>query len=674
MENTNLENALQADTLQNVNVSEPSHQESYNETTSSENAAKREELVSAEELSTTGVSLQNVDSSTSTVEKASSYASSFSDSEEDEDDEEAEAEDFANRSLEDLVKSARELAKSEDWRKTNLVFQALRHEVERLLKEETEAAKAQFLKEGGAEEDFRYKRPELYDKFYEYYEEFKNRRATHFENVKKERENNLKRKKALIEELRNLIEHNEERGVVNRVREITKEWREIGQVPKADAENIYQTYQALLNRFYDKKSIESDLKELDRQKNYKAKLEIVEKAEKLLQLDSLSEAVRQLDKLHEEFKSIGPVMPEEREAIWLRFKAASDKIYEEKRRRAEEYRNKLNLNMKLKQELCLKIEEYINFESDKIKDWIEKTKEVVALQEEWQKIGPIPHEVRDINRQFWSNYKLFFQRKNQFMESIEKERNENLAKKIALCEQAEAMQNSTDWKETTEKFMKLQQEWKNIGPVPDKYRESIFERFKKACDTFFERKRNCKDLQEQEYENNLNKKTEICQKINSLAQKGVFDKEEITSLVNEYFAIGFVSSKHKYSIVEKFAQALDHYFDKVKSADEQEKEKCRIELTSLLYERYPFIGEKLHKKEAQLRRKIEALESDIALWENNIAFFSKSKTADKLREEFKAKIENAQKKVSELKIQQQFLRNLLKTINVDKGSSKNRKA
>jgi len=667
MENTNPENALQAETLQSVE--DTTQPEISSENVPVENLSSQVDDFGADVASEQSLVVETTaEPSSIEITRAVNYVDDTT--EEIEDDEAEEVEDFTNRSLSDLVKMARDLAKSEDWQKTNLIFQALRNEVERLLKNETEVAKAQFIADGSPEEDFKYKRPALYDEFFKYYEEFKANRSNFFENVKKEREKSLAKKQALIIELREIIDKGDGKGI-NRVREIQKEWREAGVVPKSDAENLYQTYHALLNRFYDMKSIESDLKDLDRKRNYDLKLEIVQKAEKLLLLDSLSEAVKQLNKLHEEFKVIGPVIPEEREAIWSRFKAASDKIYEEKRRRSEEFKATLNLNMKLKQELCLKIEEYLTFDSDKIKEWNEKTKEVVALQDEWQKIGAIPKEVsKDINKQFWNTFKLFFQKKNEFFDALEAERNENLAKKVALCEEAEALQESTDWNATADKIKELQEAWKKIGTVPEKQRDSIYERFKKACDTFFERKRNSKNSKEKEFEDNLAKKNAICQEITNLAKTGTFDKDKITEYINQFFAIGYVPKKDMHANMDKFMQTVDSYFDKVQGIDETEREKARIEALLAIYQHSPNAGERLEKREIQLRRKIEALENDIALWENNLTFFAKSRTADKLRDEFSAKVASAQTKVAELKAQLKMLRTVTKSTNPQKQNDR----
>ncbi|MEN7546768.1 DUF349 domain-containing protein [Rapidithrix thailandica] len=594
-----------------------------------------------------------------TVTEEASTAEHPSDAQEEEEHEEDELEqvqeetDYSSYSKEQLLEEGKKLAKEENLNKAEREFKRVKEELDKLLEEEMEAAKETFVSEGGDASGFEYKVDEEVQAFNEAFHKARKAKREHFSKIKKEREDNLKDKRGIIEEIKNLIDAN---GSLEKVKQLQKQWKEIGSVPQPEAEDLYKSYSALLDRFYDQKSIEFDLKELDRKKNLEAKLELCDKAEALLEEENINEAIIQLGKLHEEFKAIGPVPREEQETVWQRFKAASDELYEKKREFAEVFKVQLKENMTIKQRLCLELEQYVAFDSDRIKEWNEKTKELIKIQEIWEKTGPLPREVaKDINKQFWGNFKAFFNNKAKFFEKLEAQRGENLKKKEELVKKAEELKESSDWAETAEKLKKLQEGWKNIGPVPEKYRESVYQQFKAACDFFFNRKRNRRAEQEKEFEINLNKKEAVCAKIDQLAEAGNFDLEEITKLKDEYFEVGFVPRKDINIILEKFLSSVEEYFE---NGPEEDRESRLLEFKAEIFKNAPSATKKLRRQEQGIRRKIDHLQSDIALWENNLEFFANSKTADKLKEDFSQKINEAQKELDDLKNQLRVIRSI----------------
>jgi hypothetical protein len=569
--------------------------------------------------------------------------------------------DFSQYTKEQFVEASAKLFDENNFKKVDELLRLMKVEVDRINKEEREEALQKFLAEGGEQDAFEFKSDALIDKFYANYKALKDRKAKYYNELEKRRQKNYDDKNAILQQIKALVEGGDTgKGSLDKLKELQQKWKEVGPVPPQQADALYSTYDALLDRFYSQKSIEIELIELDRRKNLAAKQEICERAEALAASDNINAAISALNKLKEEYKSVGPVPKDQQEAIWQRFKAAADAIYERKRKASEEMRRILEENMKAKQALCVKIEPFAEFNSDRITEWNAKTKEIMALQAEWEKIGPAPKEVaKDINKQFWSNFKQFFAAKGRFFDQLEKTRQENLSQKIELCLQAEALKDSNEWEAVTATLKKLQDQWKKIGSVPESQREAIYQRFKAACDYFFERKRNKSQAQEKEFDTNLAKKRAICEQIEALAAAKETDLAKLEELHKSFLAIGFVPRNQ----VEKIADRLDNAITSfLKNLDmpEEEREKIKFQLQLQSLEGNPDAGRIIAKQEQALRKKIAAMENDISLWKNNLDFFANSKTADKLRRDFQVKIDAAENQLDKLRSQ---LRALVNTVN-----------
>jgi hypothetical protein len=571
----------------------------------------------------------------------------------------AEESDFSQHSTTQLVEISEELFKESSFRKIDNTLRLLKIEIDRINREEKDAQAQKYAEAGGEEDGFVYKQDEVIEKFYANYKALKEKKSKYFNEQEKKKHKNLEVKQDVVKQIKAIVEAGDTtKQAIDQLKELQKRWKETGGVHPQEAEKLYETYNALLDRFYSQKNIENELIELDRKKNLEAKTEICKKAEALASLPNINEAINQLNKYHEEYRSIGHVPRDEQEALWQRFKVASDKLYDRKRAYVGDVKKRLEENMKLKQELCLKIEGFPEFNADRITDWNTKTKEILALQEEWDKIGPAPREVaKDINKQFWSNFKTFFNNKSKFFERLEKQRNENLKHKISLCEQAEAVKDSPDWDEAADLLKKLQEEWKLVGPVPEVQRDSIYERFKAACDYFFNRKRSRKSSQDQEFEVNLTKKKEICEAIEQMTKDKTHDENKLDDLLDSWLEVGFVPRKSMNSIQDRFAKAVDTYVDSL-GLDAEETEKYKFSVQMRQMGNNPNADRKMFRKEQAIRKKLTSLENDIALWKNNLDFFAKSKTADKLRLEFNTKIADATKELEALKTQLKVIQNM----------------
>jgi hypothetical protein len=559
---------------------------------------------------------------------------------------------YSHLNKEEILAVTGELTKEVSFRKVDTALRLLKVEIDRINKAEREAALQKFLADGGEVDNFEFKQDETSKKFFAQYKSLKEKKAKYFDDIEKKKANNLTSKNEALKQLKDLVESGKtDKAGFERLKEIQTKWKEAGQIAPQQSEGLYESYKALLDRFYSQKNIENELLDLDRKRNLVAKLELCDKAEKLAEVLNINEAVAQLNRFHEEYKAVGPAPKEDQEAIWQRFKLASDKVYERKRNTVEEIKKEQATNMKLKQELCLKIESYPEFAGAKIGEWNTKTQEILALQDEWEKVGPAPREVaKDLNKQFWTNFKAFFANKTKFFEQIEKVREDNLKAKTALCEQAESLKESNNWDEVTEELKKLQTAWKEIGPVPEKQKDSIYERFKAACDGFFERKRNRRADQDKEFDANLAKKQAICEQIEAMAKAKETDVKKLEEQQSAFSAVGFVPRKNMTTIQDRFAKAIDDFLANVQM-NATEKEKVKFGMQLKVYENTPNAVKKVKDREQTLRKRIMNIENDIALWKNNLEFFAQSKTADRLRTEFGAKIAEASKELNDLKIE-----------------------
>lgn len=642
-----------------VSEQEATNEVQSEEVTNVENVAIIETEVTETPVADTVVSVETEVTETPIAETVVLAETEVHSEEIEEEHELVEEPDYSHYSPLQLVDATEALFKENSFRKVDNTLRLLKNEIDRINREEKEAQLKKFVEAGGEEDGFVYKQDEVVEKFYANYKALKEKKSKYFNEQEKKKQKNLEGKQDIVKQIKAIVDAGDTtKQAIDQLKELQKRWKETGGVPPQEAETLYETYNALLDRFYSQKNIENELIELDRKKNLEAKNEICKKAEALLEMSNINEAINILNKLHEEYRSIGHVPREEQEALWQRFKAASDKLYDKKRAFVGDVKKRLEDNMKLKQELCLKIEGYPEFTSDRIADWNAKTKEILALQEEWDKIGPAPREVaKDINKQFWSNFKTFFNNKGKFFERLEKQREENLKLKTALCEQAEAAKESPDWDETSDLLKQLQDDWKNIGPVPEAQRDSIYERFKAACDYFFNRKRNRKSSQDQEFEVNFTKKKEICEALEKMAKAKEHDEDKFDELLTTWQNTGFVPRKNMNSIQDRFAKAVDMYVDSLGLSGE-EKEKYKLGIQVKLMGNNPNFDRKMFRKEQTIRKKITNLENDISLWKNNLEFFAQSKTADKLRLEFNQKIADATKELESLKSQIKAIQNM----------------
>ena len=565
--------------------------------------------------------------------------------------------DYSNYSKQQFVDLVKELSRESNFKKIDGVLKEIKPLYEDIHEKERLAALEKFKSSGGEPDDFDYKGDELDNAFDAHLKLIRDRRSQYFRQQEEQKNDNLRKKQDLIEKLRVLVDSPDNTNQFEAFKELQKEWRGIGPIPGTQAKTLWANYHALVDRFYDNQSIYFELKELDRKKNLEAKIELCHRAERLAEVEIIKEAIRELNELHQEFKHLGPVPTEEKEAIWQRFKAASDAVYAKRDSYLQTLQHELQQNLELKMKYGEEAQAYATFQSDRIKEWNEKTKEILELQKKWEIVGGLPRaRAKDVNKKFWSAFKAFFNNKNIFFKKLDEERDQNLQMKNDLVKQALELKESQDWDKTSNDLKNLQQKWKDVGPVPEKFREKVFKEFKDACDYFFAQKRGQMGKVEQEQIDNLNLKTAICEELERGAAEGNASVELLRDLQDRYNTVGFVPRKDISSVKTRYHEAVEKFVAAIPDLTDDERSRVMLENQLSDLKKDPMGDRKIYQKEQAIRKKISKAENDIALWKNNLEFFGKSQNADKVRDEFNEKIKAATDHLKELKQQLRLLR------------------
>jgi hypothetical protein len=565
--------------------------------------------------------------------------------------------DYTSFSKSDFVQLVKELSTQNDFRHIDEVIKEVKPLFDEIRNKQRNEALEKFKADGGKLEDFDYKQDEFDNAFDATLRLIRDRKTNHYKTIEEEKNENLRKKTEILEKLRSLIDAEDSEQGFQQFKELQKQWKSIGAVPVAHVKSLWANYNALIDLFYDHRSIYFELKELDRKKNLEAKLELCARAERLKDVEKIKDAVRELNELHNEFKHVGPVPLEEKENVWQRFKNASDAVYEKRDAYVSQLQKDFQGNLNIKEQLVEEAQKLAMFSSDRIKEWNQKTQEILEVQKKWQAIGGVSRtKSKDINKKFWSAFKLFFNNKNAFFKKLDEERDRNLNLKKEIIKKAQELRESHDWDKTANSLKDLQVQWKEIGPVPEKHREKIFQEFKEACDHFFEQRRGQIEKLDAEQEENLKLKEAICADIEKAAQEKTGSLNSLTELTNRFNDIGFVPKKSISDVKARFQTAVDKYVASLQGVSEEDKEKTLLEIQLGSLKDDPNAERKLYNKEQTIRKRISKVENDIALWRNNLEFFGRSKNAEKVKEEFNEKINTASDQLKQLKSQLKMLK------------------
>ena len=548
---------------------------------------------------------------------------------------------YSEKTLAELVKLLEELVQSEDRMKLSKDAEAIKSAFyKRLQKEKAEAglvAEQVVEPDAEAEVETEAETPveeeattnpfvEIERGFKALYVNYKKERAEYNKQLEKEREQNLAQKEAIVADLKALLEKQEDvNETFPQFREIQNRWRAVGPVPAQSYRNINETYQLYVEQFYDMVKINRELRDLDFKKNLEAKEEFCQLAEKLAENENVIEAFRELQKLHEQWKEFGPVAKEFREQIWERFKAATATVNKRYQAYFEAIKEVHAENLAKKTVLCEKVEEIAEREVTDSNQWNAFSKEIEEIQKEWKTIGfASKKENQKVYDRFRAACDKFFSRKREFYNEYKDNINTNLDKKVAICEQAEALKTSTDWKKTAEQLIELQKQWKEIGAVPRKKSEQLWKRFRAACDEFFaERDKNAKP--ENDFYGNLKAKLALIEEIKAYETKhDASDAEALKAFQARWNEIGFVPFKEKDNVAQAYKAAVAQKFPRPsRNSQHRNARPARPQLS----------------EKDRLIQKYHALEQDIVTYENNIGFFAMSKNAEPLIKQMQEKIE-----------------------------------
>lgn len=552
--------------------------------------------------------------------------------------------DYENMNKQELVELLEEVVQEKD---INIIKNQVGNIKSAFLhknREEKAKLKENFIAQGGKEEEFKATEDPLEQRFNAAFNIFKHNKHTFLEQLEKQKQINLQEKVKVLEEMKNIIDSNEPlKKTYDEFRKLQERWKEIGMVPASELSNLWQNYHFYVDRFFDKVRINKELRDLDLKKNLESKIKLCEKVEELILEKSVIKSFKLLQKYHEEWRNIGLVPIDKKDDLWERFKTATDKINERRKEHYKVIQKQQEENYQKKLAFCEKAEELVAELPDTIKGWQNKTEDITNLLNEWKKTGRAPRQVND---EVWANFKssldTFFEAKRNFFANLKEQQMNNYNLKLDLCNRAEKLKDSDDWKNTTNELIRLQKEWKKIGPVPKRHSNKIWKRFRAACDEFFNRKAEYfKDIRKIEAEN-LKKKEELIEEIKNykIQEDRSANLEALKEFQRRWVEIGHVPFNQKDKLQSAYRTQIDKLFDTLSVN--------RIEMTAQNYKTHieelmevPDSSQRLSRERNYLSNKLRSLKEDITVWENNIGFFSNSNKSNKLKEDFEKKIKKA---------------------------------
>ena len=556
--------------------------------------------------------------------------------------------DYSQMSREELLTAMSNLMQ-EDVAKIHNRVKAIRDQFNSLNKEmEQQAAKA-FEEAGGNKEDFNFENDQIAVEFYKVCDTYRARRQKMQEEIEAQKQQNLEAKRQILEELRNLIDKDEEtlKQTYDEFNTIQEKWKNIGDVPRENMNDLWQSYHFLIEQFFNKVKISKELRMLDLKRNLEQKIQLCERAEELIVETSVVKAFKTLQDLRAQWKEIGPVPSEQSDEIWQRFNNAANQIDERRHEYYDQRKEEMEQNLLAKQALIAKAEEATQETPQTTKEWNETTDTLDELLKLWKSIGPVPKEN---NEEVWAKFKGIIDKhyadKKQHFGQVRDEQTENYNKKVDLCLRAEAIAKREDWKNATAELLQLQAEWKTIGPTSRKVSDKIWHRFRSACDEFFSKKGlYYKQIRSSESDNLAQKKA-IIEELKAFTPSE--DKDENLNAIKDFqrrwAEIGHVPMKDKDRIVKEYRGLLDGFFEKLKiSAREVDESLFRSHLRGTASSGRRSGGE---NETQDIQNRIEKLKADLKLWENNIGFLANSKQADLLKEEMARKMEATRQEIA----------------------------
>jgi hypothetical protein len=567
--------------------------------------------------------------------------------------------DYDHLNRQELVELLEEIVAETDVSKIKKQVAEIKTHFHNINKEEIENQLQIFVSEGGNKDDFKHSADELENKFNSAFGIYRHNKAKFSQSLERQKLVNLDLKHKILDDLKELINSEETlKKTYDEFKNLQEKWKEIGMVPAAELSELWRNYHFLVEMFFDKVRINKELRDLDLKKNLEAKIDLCEKAEELLLEDSVLKSFKLLQKYHEEYREIGPVPLDKKDQLWDRFKAATEKINLIRRDYYSGIEETQKKNYSAKLELIEQAKVVVASDFDSVKDWNSGTDKVNNLLSVWKTIGRVPKEHNDV---VWETFRgelnSFFERKRKYFAEVKDQQMNNYNLKLGLCAEAEAIKTSEDWKKTTQELIKLQKQWKEVGPVPRRNSDKIWKRFRAACDEFFDRKTAHFKGRKDEEKENLEKKKLLIQKI--LEIKPVANKkdniETLKAVQREWVEIGYVPFDKKDKLHIDYRAAVDELVSKMeikKSELSADEFKDRMELMK----NSPDADRVIDREKSFLNNKIKKLQEDVNLWENNIGFFSISNKNSTFKDQFQKKIDVAKREIEAIKTKIKMLR------------------
>lgn len=560
--------------------------------------------------------------------------------------------DYSKLSEIELINALKDLLENREFMEIYPQVDAIKINFYKKHKLKIQEQKKKFIAEGGYEEEFKAQADPYEEDLKALMALYRQKKFQYNKLFEAEKDENLKRKYEIIEEIKGLVNRKESiNKTFQEFKELQHQWREIGLVPQANVKDMWENYNHHVENFYDYIKINKELRDLDLKKNLDEKIILCEKAEALVLEPSIVKAFNALQKLHDSWREVGPVPTDKKEEIWERFKDATNIVNKKHQDFFDNRKKSQKKNYDAKAALCEKVEDIVNSSIETHKDWEAKSKEIIELQKYWRTIGFAPKkENNTIYERFRSACDRFFDMKREFYTKHKEIQSNNLQLKIDLCIQAEALKESTDWKKSTDEFIAIQKKWKEIGPVPRKHSDNVWKRFRTACDYFFERKSKFFNNVDESQVENLKLKNELIEEVKNFKPSGKDsnDLEKLRTFQRSWTDIGHVPIANKNEVQKQFRDAINVQFDKLR-VDDRDRNLLRFKSKVSDWKDTSKGHNKAYAERDKYVSKLRQLESDLITLQNNIGFFSNSKNAEALIKDVERKIKNNEEQIVYLK-------------------------
>lgn len=558
--------------------------------------------------------------------------------------------DYSQLSKAELVATLENLIDAEEVASMKDDVEAIKVAFYKRHKAEVDAKRKAFIADGGNSEEFVNESDSMELRLKELLNNYRSKRNEVAKELDIELNNNYQRKLDIIEKLKTLINSEESIGeTFASFKDLQQKWKEVGNVPKSNVNDVWETYHHCTEQFYDFVKINNELRDLDLKKNFEAKTVLCEKAEALVIEPSVLTAFRSLQQLHEQWREIGPVAQNIKEQLWERFKTASTLINKRHQDYFEKIKEEQMANLNMKSELCEKVDAIVTSELATKQLWEEATEKIIELQKLWKSIGFAPKKDNNaIYERFRETCNKFFEKKQDFYTHLKEEGSESVQAKKAICIQAEALKDSTDWQKTTNELIRLQGEWKKLPHSPKRESDALWRRFRSACDSFFEAKSAHHSTIDIEYAENLRQKEAIIEELKNFTSNNAGEALNLLKDIQRRWSlIGFTPIKDKDRVQKEYKEIINNLFASFKHQHSEVKLERFKEKVGHIRDGAPRHG--VSQEREKLQHKLKQLETDITLWENNIGFFSRSKNAQSLIKDVENKIEKAKEEARLIK-------------------------